>query len=309
MSVELVNGFVLFPHAPDWNVKPQFRREWRTSVADAVTGTEDRLNFRHLPLRGVEFQVTPFTLEEHRKLLARVLAAKKSGWAAVPLWGRGSVLASPASGDSATLASETAWPWAADDYLFFSNLEPGDPDAYEVRQVESAATGVLTLDQTLTRTYRRFCWPILFGRFRGDSLQILTSYHGSVRISVLERDVRPEPSDDLCEIILLVEGGGDNFDCYPEQDPVETILNAGNYWAGPWDGETNFAGVQARERFEGYVAGPIGILNKELGWAGPASVTQNLAGRISEELFDYDDTDELDGGSGWADVGDIATNI
>src|SRR5512139_3809129 len=110
MSVELVNGFILVPHAPDWNVKPQFRREWRTGIADAVTGAEDRLSFRHLPLRGVEFQVTPFTLEEHRRLTARVLAAKKSGWVAVPLWGRGAVLASPASGDSVTLRSETAWP-------------------------------------------------------------------------------------------------------------------------------------------------------------------------------------------------------
>ncbi len=54
MSVELVNGFVLLPHAPDWNVKPQFRREWRSSIADAVTGKEDRLSFRPLPLRGVD---------------------------------------------------------------------------------------------------------------------------------------------------------------------------------------------------------------------------------------------------------------
>jgi hypothetical protein len=309
MSVELVNGFILLPHAPDWNVKPQFRRDWRTGITDAVTGAEDRLSFRHLPLRGVEFQVTPFTPEEHRRLTARILAARKSGWVAVPLWGRGAALASPASGDAVTLASETAWLWAADDYVFFSNLEPEDPNTYEVRQVESVAGVTLTLDQALARTYRRFCWPVLFGRFQCDDLRILTSHHGSVRVSVLERDVRPESSDDLCEIILLVEGGGDNFDCYTEQDPVETILNAGNYWGGPWHGQINFAGIQARERFEGYVLGPIGILNKEYGWAGPASVLQNLAGRISEEFFDYEDTEDMGDGSGWAGAGDIFTNI
>ena len=52
MSVELVNGYVLLPHAPDWNVKPQFRREWRTSIADGVTGAEDRLSFRHAATAG-----------------------------------------------------------------------------------------------------------------------------------------------------------------------------------------------------------------------------------------------------------------
>jgi hypothetical protein len=138
---------------------------------------------------------------------------------------------------------------------------------------------------------------------------MLTSHHGSLRISLVEKDVRPQLSADHCEIILLVEGGGDTFDCYTEQDPVEAILNAGNFWAGPWQGETNFAGVQAPERFEGYVAGPAGILNKEHGWAAAASVALNLAGRTAEELFDYNDTEDLDSGFGWAGAGDLFTNI
>jgi hypothetical protein len=50
-------------------------------------------------LRGVEFQILACTLEEQRRLVARILAAKKSGWAAVPFWGRGSALAAPATGD------------------------------------------------------------------------------------------------------------------------------------------------------------------------------------------------------------------
>jgi hypothetical protein len=269
MSVELVNGFVLLPHAPDWNVKPQFRREWRSKVADAVTGAEDRLSFRHLPLRGVDFQVTPFTFEEHRRLLARVLAAKKSGWAAVPLWGRGSVLAVPASGDSVTLASEDAWPWAVDDFAFFSNLEPSDPDAYEVRQVAGVAGATLTLDQALARTYRRFCWPVLLGRFRCDDLKTLTSRHGSVRISLLERDVRPEPNADLCAIILVGDGGGDNFDCYAVGIAVGN-LTAGTYFAGPWVDDPLFVGIQDYDPFDGYVAG-TGVHNQAKGsvWGGP----------------------------------------
>jgi len=301
MSVELVNGFVLLPQAPDWNVKPQFRREWRSNIADAVTGKEDRLSFRHLPLRGIEFQVTPYTLEEYRRLLARVLVAKQSGWAAVPLWGRGSVLAVPAFGDSVTLASEDAWAWSVDDYVFFSNLEP---DAYEVRQVAGVAGASLTLDQALARTYKRFCWPIVLGRFRCDDLRTLTSHHGSVRISVLERDVRPEPNPDLCAIILVGDGGGDNFDCY-SADLLINGLAAGSYFGGPWVDTPLFVGIQDWDSFEGYVEGvAINAMNKGTVWAG-AWVDDELYARIqaSDSFDSYDNSAALGGlagGSGFA---------
>ncbi|MCL4179174.1 MAG: hypothetical protein KJ072_15710 [Verrucomicrobia bacterium] len=304
MSVELVNGYVLLPHAPDWNVKPQLRREWRTSITDAVTGAEDRLSFRQLPLRGVEFQILACTLEEQRKLAARVLAAKKSGWAAVPLWGRGSVLASPASGDTVTLASETAWEWAADDYAFFSNLDPDVPDAYEVRQVTGIAATVLTLDQALARTYRHFCWPIIFGRFKCDDLRSVTSYHGSVRVSVLERDVRPEPNADFCAIILVGDGGGDTFDCYADDLTVNGLV-AGSYFGGPWVDESLFIGIQDEDPFDGYIDDTsMSGLAKGLVWGGAWSDDTLYIGRVAEEDFDSyaDDTDvhSLEGGSGFA---------
>ena len=283
MSVELVNGFVLLPHAPDWNVKPQFRREWRSSIADAVTGQEDRLSFRHLPLHGIEFQVTPYTLEEYRRLLARVLAAKQSGWAAVPLWGRGSVLAVPASGDVVTLASEDAWAWSVDDYVFFSNLEP---DAYEVRQVVGVTGASLTLDQALSRTYKRFCWPMVLGRFRCDDLRTLTSHHGSVRMSVLERDVRPEPNPDLCAIILVGDGGGDNFDCYSE-GLLLNGLGAGSYFSGPWVDAPLFVGIQDYDPLDGYVAGvALHNLSKGSVWAGPWLDTDAFVSIQATEDFD-----------------------
>jgi hypothetical protein len=314
VSVELVNGYVLLPHAPDWNVKPQFRREWRTSIADGVTGTEDRLLFRHLPLRGVEFQILACTLEEQRRLVARILAAKKSGWAAVPLWGRGSALAAPATGDAVTLQSESAWPWAKDDFVFFSRLEPDDPDACEVRQVESVAGPILTLDQTLARTYRRFCWPVLLGRFRCDDLRALTSHHATVRVSVLERDVRPEPLSDLCAIEFASDIGvaGDTFDCYAVQDPVEVTLRAGNGWATPWDGAANRIGLVAMEPFQGYVIGTATLLNKGTGWSGPADLRLNRNTYVAFETFDYATgaavPANMANGIGWAGAPDIATN-
>jgi hypothetical protein len=316
VSVELVNGYVLLPHAPDWNVKPQFRREWRTSIADGVTGAEDRLSFRHAPLRGVEFQILPCSLEEQRQLTARVLAAKKSGWAAVPVWGRGSVLASPASGDTVTLASETAWEWAADDYAFFSNLNPDAPDAYEVRQVAGIAATVLTLDQALSRTYRHFCWPIIFGRFKCDDLRSLTSYHGSIRISVLERDVRPEPNADLCAIIIVGDGGGDNFDCYADAIPLNGLA-AGTAFAAAWVDVTLFIGIQDEDTFEGYTDNTgLNGLNKGLIWAGTWVDIDLYAGMTALDSFetypDDEDINDLNDGTGfagaWVDPGLIISS-
>ncbi len=269
MSVELVNGFVLLPHAPDWNVKPQFRREWRSTIADAVTGNEDRSSFRPLPLRGIEFQVTPYTLEEYRHLLGRVLAAKKVGWAAVPLWGRGSVLAGSASGNSITLASGGTWSYTVDDFVFFSNLEPDQPDAYEVRRVEDIVGSTLTLDQALSRAYRRFCWPILLGRFRCDDSRALTSHHGSVRISVLERDTRSTFNVTACLIPEIEDGGGDTFDCYQPSFYTNSLPAAGSGFSGTWlCGDSPF-GTPYGDTFNGYPEGAAGgSLDKGTGLTG-----------------------------------------
>jgi hypothetical protein len=283
----------------------RLRREWRTTVAEGVTGAEDRSSFRHLPLRGIEYGVLPLSLEEDRKLIARVLAAKRSGLAAVPFWGRGLALASAATGTTVVLADEEAWEGSPDDYVFFSDQ---DPDSCEVGQVQTVSGATLTLKSALAGSYRGFCWPLIFGLFRCESLSVLTSHYGSLRIAVLERDVRPELTEDLCAIILLVDGGGDSFDCYPVQDPVEQPLTAGNYWVGPWHGATNFSGVQAQEPFEGYALGAPSTLGRGTGWAGSGVLLGNRAGRFAHEPFDYDDVSGLDEGSGWTGPGHLAVN-
>lgn len=268
MSVETVNGFVLLPHAPDWNVKPQFRREWRSTITDAVTGNEDRLSCRPLPLRGVEFQVTPYSFEEYRRLLARVLAARKSGWAAIPLWGRGCALASPASGDTVQLVSEDAWAWRVDDFVFFTQLDPDEPEAFETRQVKRAEGATLTLDQALSRTYRRFCWPLILGRFNANDISTLTSRHGSIRIGVLERDTRTVFDVSACLIPEIVNGGGDTFDCYQPNFYANSLPAAGSGFSGTWlCGDSPF-GTPYSDTFNGYLEGAAGgTLDKGTGLA------------------------------------------
>jgi len=305
VSVQLVNGYVLLPNAPDWGDRLRMRREWRTSIAEGVTGAEDRSSFRHLPLRGIEYGVLPLNLQEERRLIERLLVAKRSGLAAVPFWGRGIPLAATATGTTVTLADEDAWEWSADDYVFFSDQ---DHDTCEVRQVQAVSGATLTLKTPLAGSYRGFCWPILFGHFRCEDMGILTSHHGSLRIAVIERNVRPELTIDLCAIILLVDGGGDSFDCYPVQDPVEQLLSAGNYWTGPWHGATNFSGVQAQEPFEGYAIGAPSTMGRGTGWTGSGVLFGNRAGRFAHEPFDYDDVSGLNDGWGWTGAGHLAVN-
>jgi hypothetical protein len=92
---------------------------------------------------------------------------------------------------------------------------------------------------------------MIFGRFRCDDLRALTSYHGSARVNVLERDVRAESSLDLCVIIIIGDGGGDNFDCYVD-DLTVNGLSAGRYFARVWVDASLFVGIQDEDPFDGY---------------------------------------------------------
>jgi hypothetical protein len=191
--------------------------------------------------------------------------------------------------------------------LFFSNLEPDDPDACEVRQVAGVAGPILTLDQALARTYRRFCWPVLLGRFRCDDLRALTSHHGTVRVSVLERDVRPEPNPDLCAIILLGDGGGDNFDCYADDIPINGLA-AGTAFAGTWVDVTLFIGIQDEDTFGGYINdADMNGQNKGLVWGGPWVDRTLWAGPVALDSFEsYEDgvhVAGLNGGEGFGNEG------
>ena len=304
MSVELVNGYVLLPNPPDWGDRLRLRREWRTTIAEGVTGAEDRASFRHLPLRGIEYGILPLSLQEERKLIDRILAAKRSGLAAVPFWGRGVPLAVTATGSTVVLADEEAWEWSPDDHVFFSDQ---DRDTCEVGQVQGVSGATLTLKAPLAGTYRGFCWPLLFGLFRCESLRILTSHHGSLRIAVLERDARPELTVDLCAIILVRDGGGDSFECYADDIPVHGLA-AGTWFAGPWVDATLFIGIQDEDTFEGYGNdADLNGLHKGLVWGGPWVDRTLWAGLIALDSFEsYSDgvpVSGLNGGQGFGGEG------
>lgn len=54
-----------------------------------------------------------------------------------------------------------------------------------------------------------------------------------------------------CHVVLIVEGGGDSFECYPDQDPISQALDGGNL-PGEWEGTNRTLGLQWFDDFESY---------------------------------------------------------
>jgi hypothetical protein len=182
MSVTLLDDHVLLPHRPDWSRKPKWQRLWRTEIADAVTGAEERASLWEEPRISLTFTLNPADNVERRKLEDRVLAAKKSGKAVTPFWGRATRLTSPASGYQLQMQS-SLWPWAIGDYLFFLGLEGSDQ--YEIRTVAAVSGSTLHLDDDLSRSYEEFVWPLLFGKFVCKEFRTADGWHSSFQVQIL----------------------------------------------------------------------------------------------------------------------------
>ncbi len=182
MSVELVNGHVLIPHAHNWRQNITWSRKLQTSRVQGITGREQRTTLRPRPLQTLTLLPTVMDANEQARLEDSVRAAHKSGRAAIPYWGRGQVLSATASGTSVPIAA-TPWVPAAGDYVFF-----GSTAAHEVRQVGSYAAGTITLSSSLTGTYAAgdMVWPVLFGKITTDSEALLTSHRGDMGITFAE---------------------------------------------------------------------------------------------------------------------------
>lgn len=182
MSVELVNGHVLIPHAHNWRQNITWSRKLQTARLQGITGREQRTSLRARPLQTLTLLATVMDANEQARLEDSVRAARKSGQAAVPYWGRGQVLSGAASGTSVPLAA-TPWVPAAGDYVFF-----GTTTAREVRLVSSYAAGTITLSSPLTGTYAagEMVWPVLFGRITTDNETLITSQRGDLGITFAE---------------------------------------------------------------------------------------------------------------------------
>lgn len=187
MSVTLVNSHVLLPDAPNWRERPEWTRAWQTEIADGVTGAEQRGAMRQVPRIGLSYTVTPLDAQAQNQFEDRVRAALKLGLAAVPYWGRGTPLASAASGTSASLASPY-FPFAVGDYVLLLDLSDPAAPVFETRQLTSVGA-TIGWSGALTNTYPAgaFVYRLLFGTLKAQDLGAITNHRGEARLEFRER--------------------------------------------------------------------------------------------------------------------------
>lgn len=187
--VTLINSHVLFPHAPNWAERPKWSRAWETGLSGGVTGAESRQSLRAVPRVSLQWVITPVTLAEQQQLDDRVLAAKKSGLACAPYWGRASVLQAAGSTDELTL-QPPVWTWAEDDYLFLLDESDLENPVYNLRQVTGVGAGgeQITLDSAVSQTFPAgsLVWPIFFGKFTGEDFKAAHGRRAGFQIKIAE---------------------------------------------------------------------------------------------------------------------------
>lgn len=268
MSVDLVNGHVLIPHLPDWSSAVSHRRQWQTNVEAAITGAEHRRAVRTRPRITLGWHLIPFDVADQARLQARLRAARKSGYACAPYWGRGLAILSAAS-EVLTLAAD-AWPFLeVDDYLLIRRLDVADPESWEAVQFAESDGADLTLSAAPDGDWSSgaYIWPLLFGAISTDDLRHRSDWHAGVRCelrTLATRELNPWDYS-ACAIVDLT--AADTFDCYGVGWTDAEGFPGGNGWSGAWT-LTAGAYVLALDEFA-YSTGEVtGSLGGGTNWSG-----------------------------------------
>src|SRR6187431_2264601 len=90
---EIIDGHVLIPHRANWREQPDWQRAWRTEIGGGLVGHEARIAPRVAPRIRLSWTISARDLQDRALLEARLIAARKSGKACAPYWGRSCVLA------------------------------------------------------------------------------------------------------------------------------------------------------------------------------------------------------------------------
>jgi hypothetical protein len=186
MSLATVNDHILFPTRINWRELPSGARSWETAIETTVSGKEERATFRSAARERFFYLIDAADLKENTLLQERILAAMKSGKAACPLWGRGSVLGSTLVDTGTFVPGE--WEWQVGDYIFLQHPTQLGEDNWEVRQIVLLEGDYFELDQSssLELPAGTIVWPIFFGRLQVGNLGAVTSHRGSVTLAFLE---------------------------------------------------------------------------------------------------------------------------
>lgn len=190
MSAETIEvggrDYVVLPHRADWSKEPELTRRWETKIAPGISGAEDRARMRQTPLYTLKWSVTAENVGEESRIAARVLAAKESGYAAAPWFGRGMRVQTAVATEAVFYLHDTNWIPATGGFLIIVAQDEGSEPIWEIQEVLSSVGNEVTIVGTLDRDWPTgtFCYPLLAGEFTCDSHPMLTGEQGEYGFSI-----------------------------------------------------------------------------------------------------------------------------
>ncbi|MDR3458012.1 MAG: hypothetical protein P4N60_11240 [Verrucomicrobiae bacterium] len=180
-----IDGYTLFPHNGWSTGRPvKWSRRWQTGVGSGIQGNEARSALRQLPLHKLTCALAATSLPERVRLDARIDQAKKSGFGAVPFYGRaGQLTANAAAGaNTVTVAASSLWAWTAGDWIFLYQ----DDATFDALKVQSVAGNVLTLAGNLANAWLSGgnLWPLLLGKFSSENSTAVSGFLAGWTITI-----------------------------------------------------------------------------------------------------------------------------
>lgn len=163
-----LNEHTLIPYAPDWSHAVKHQHVQHTSVAEAVTGLEERAAWFARPRLSTRYTITTDSAERTAVVETTLRSALESAKAAVPLWGREQIIAN-ASGNSVTL-ERSAGNFKAGQWVGLSKPY-GDINA--TAQVTSVSGNTILLNATLGTTAGDLLVPLELGRIESVPSELL----------------------------------------------------------------------------------------------------------------------------------------
>ena len=163
-----IDEHTLIPFAPDWSFAVKHRQAHRSSVAEGVTGLEERAAWFTQPRRSGNYTIATDTAARTFAVEAVIRAAQESAKAAVPRWGREQIVAQ-VTGNTVTLeraaANMAAGQWVG-------TAKPlGDITA--AAKIASVSGPVLTLEEALPCVEGDVIVPLDLGRIESVDTELL----------------------------------------------------------------------------------------------------------------------------------------
>jgi hypothetical protein len=164
----LIDNHTLIPFAPDWLFAINHRQAHRSSVAEGVTGLEERAAWFTQPRRSGNYTITTDTAARTFEVESVLRAALESAKAAAPRWGREQIVAQSA-GNTITLERSagnfSAGQWAG--------ITRPLGDIFAAAKIVSVSGPVLTVEDALPCETGDILVPVDLGRIESVDTELI----------------------------------------------------------------------------------------------------------------------------------------